>query len=315
VIIADNLSNSEPYILSQIRTISEKTPAFYKVDLVDPNDSEKPFRDHKISAVIHFAALKSVSGSRQQPIAYLRNNLVSLLNVLSLMEKYGIQNIVFSSSATVYGEPDILPVTETSPLKKAVTPYGATKQMGEEILENAAANDKIKAIALRYFNPAGAHASGLVGELPLGVPNNLVPFITQTAIGKMAALTVFGNDYNTPDGTCIRDYIHVVDLAKAHVESIKRLLLDKKEARYEVFNIGTGRGTSVMEMITAFQDVAGLELKYFIGGRRAGDVERVYANANLASEVLQWRPVLRIRDILTSAWNWEKQLDIRSKII
>ncbi len=308
VIIVDNLSNSEPFIPARINAITNKQVYFFKIDLCDLNRLGALFTKYKIHAVIHFAALKSVNESKQFPVKYFRNNLLSLLNILHLMEKHSVENIVFSSSATVYGQPDQLPVTEKDPFKKALSPYGATKQMGEEILEMTVATKNIKAISLRYFNPAGAHDSAMIGELPRGVPNNLVPFITQTGIGKRKTLTVFGNDYNTPDGTCIRDYIHVVDLAKAHVKSVQRLLQSKAVQGFEAFNIGTGIGVSVMEMITTFQEITGIDLRYTIGSRREGDVEKIYADVKLANEVLQWKSSLKLKHILQSAWDWESQL-------
>jgi UDP-glucose 4-epimerase len=308
VVILDNLSNSNKAILQRIEQITGKTAAFYEVDLCNKGDLARVFDTEKdITASIHFAALKAVGESVDNPLLYYKNNLISLINLLEIQQAAGIQNLVFSSSCTVYGEPDALPVTEQSPVKQAISPYGNTKQIGEEIIADACKSSALKAIALRYFNPVGAHDSALIGELPNGMPNNLVPFITQSAIGKRAELKVFGNDYSTPDGTCIRDYIHVEDVAAAHVAALKRLENeDSPQNRgFEVFNIGTGRGHSVLEMITSFEQATGCKLKYSITSRRAGDIEKVFADTQLSNEVLGWKAQKNISEMMASAWKWE----------
>ncbi len=308
VIIADNLSNSEPFILDRIEQVTGIRPLFYQHDLCDINAVRKIFAENKIDVVIHFAAYKSVSESVKEPLKYFHNNLQSLMNVLQAMQEHKVKQIVFSSSATVYGEPDQLPITENAPFKKALSAYGSTKQMGEEILEKICDTGAVKNISLRYFNPVGAHASALLGELPKGTPNNLFPFVTQTAIGKIKQLTVFGDDYNTPDGSCIRDYIHVVDLAKAHVQACKRLLEEKTAPNFEVFNIGTGKGTSVLEMIHAFENTTGAQLNYTIGPRREGDAPAVFAATDKANELLNWKAELELTSMITTAWKWQQQL-------
>jgi UDP-glucose 4-epimerase len=308
VIIADNLSNADIFILSRIQEITKREPVFLEIDLCDYEATQTIFQQYKIDAVIHFAALKSVSESVANPLLYYQNNLGSLMNVLLSMKKYRVRNIVFSSSATVYGEPDKLPVTENSPFKKALSAYGSTKQMGEEILESSAANGFADIIVLRYFNPVGAHESALIGELPRGMPNNLMPFITQTGVGKREKLTVFGDDYNTADGTCIRDFIHVTDLAKAHVLATERLLKRKNESAVEIFNLGTGNGFSVMQLINAFQRVTGTTLNYQVGGRRAGDIECIYADASKANRILKWKAELGLEEMIRSAWKWENSI-------
>ena len=262
-----------------------------------------------IKAVIHFAASKAVGESVQKPLLYYRNNLVSLINLLELMPKHGVQGIVFSSSCTVYGQPDELPVTEAAPIKKAESPYGNTKQINEEIIrDTVTSGSPIQAILLRYFNPIGAHPTALIGELPNGVPQNLIPYLTQTAIGIREKLSVFGDDYNTPDGSCIRDYINVVDLAKAHVVAIRRILEKKQAEQVEVFNIGTGRGLSVLELIHLFEESTGVKFNYQIVGRRAGDIEQVWANPERANKVLGWKAETSIEDTLRSAWKWQLKL-------
>lgn len=309
VVIADNLSNSNREVLDGIKAITGVLPVFYEADLCDSSALAKIKADHQdITCIIHFAAYKAVGESVQKPVLYYKNNLLSLLNIL---EAYTDQrmNLVFSSSCTVYGQPDQLPVAETAPIKKAESPYGNTKQIAEEILVEQAAVSQLQAISLRYFNPIGAHASALIGELPLGVPNNLVPYITQTAIGKRAQLTVYGDDYPTPDGSCIRDYIHVVDLAKAHVVACKRLIEQKNQSNAEVFNLGTGIGYSVLEAIAAFEEVSGQSLNYKIGPRRAGDIEKVYGDTKKANEVLGWKAELDLKEMMRSAWAWEKKLN------
>ncbi len=310
VVIIDNLSNSRIEVLDGIEKITGVRPAFEKIDLTEKEKLDDFFRKYnKVEAIIHFAASKAVGESVQKPTLYYRNNLVSLLNIIDAMITFGVPNIVFSSSCTVYGQPDELPVTEKAPIKKALSPYGNTKQISEEILQDTlVAHPQLKVISLRYFNPIGAHPSALIGELPLGVPANLVPFITQTAIGIRKELQVFGNDYNTPDGSCIRDYINVVDLARAHVVAIDRLLKNKNKDSFEVFNIGTGRGLSVFEIINTFEKVTGVKLNYRVVGRRAGDVEQVWADTSYANEELGWKAEKTIEETLLSAWNWEKYI-------
>jgi UDP-glucose 4-epimerase len=309
VVIADDLSNAQLFILDHIEKIAGTRPVFYQSDVSIKEEVERIFLGQEnIKVVIHFAAFKAVGESVQQPLKYFRNNLFSLINILEVMEKYSCLHMVFSSSATVYGEADQLPVKETAPFKKALSAYGSTKQMGEDILEKVCAASAINGIALRYFNPVGAHASALLGELPIGVPNNLMPFITQVAAGKRESLTVFGNDYDTPDGTCIRDYIHVVDLAKAHVKSCERLLQGRPEEKYEAYNIATGKGYSVLEIIEAFEKFNALKLNYTIGPKRTGDAPAMFADAGYAEKKLGWTAHLGLKDMVTSAWQWEQKL-------
>ncbi|MDR3094825.1 MAG: UDP-glucose 4-epimerase GalE [Bacteroidales bacterium] len=311
VVIADNLSNSKTGSLEGIEQITGVKAPFERVDLCDKVAFEALLKKHRsINAVIHFAAFKAVGESVEQPLKYYHNNLTSLINLLDLMPQYGIENIVFSSSCTVYGQPEQLPVTEQSPIQPATSPYGQTKQISETIIRDVvAASDRIKSIALRYFNPIGAHASALIGELPVGTPNNLMPFITQTAIGIREQLNVFGNDYNTPDGSCIRDYIHVVDLAKAHVTAVSRLMENRNKKPFEIFNLGTGTGVSVLELITTFEKVTGVKLNYRIVGRRAGDTEQVWADTSFANNELGWKTLSTLEETLLSAWNWEKRIN------
>lgn len=310
VIIVDDLSNSNIEVLENIAQITGKKPAFEQFDLADAAKTDDFFsRNKNIAAIIHFAASKAVGESVQIPLHYYRNNLVSLMNLLDCQLKYGVANIVFSSSCTVYGQPDKLPVTEKTPRKDAESPYGNTKRVNEDILSDTInANPQLKGIALRYFNPIGAHPTALIGELPLGVPANLVPFITQTAAGLRDELKVFGDDYDTSDGSAIRDYINVVDLAKAHVIAIERLLNGKNKTGYEVFNLGTGTGTSVLEIINAFEKVTGVKLNYKIVPRRAGDIEKIWAETTYANEELGWTAVEGLEETLLSAWNWEKRV-------
>jgi len=309
VIIVDNLSNSSIDVLDNITRITGIKPEFEEFDLSDRTKTSDFFsRNKDIDGIIHFAAFKAVGESMQKPIEYYQNNVVSLLNILENMKANGIRDIVFSSSCTVYGQPDELPVTEKAPIKQAWSPYGNTKQMCEEILRFTTSALPIRTIALRYFNPIGAHESALIGELPLGVPNNLVPFITQTAIGLRKVLSVFGNDYNTPDGTAIRDYIHVVDIAKAHVVAIQRMIGKKGKSNLEIFNLGTGNGTSVLEVIQSFERVSGEKLNYQIVPRRSGDVEKVWADTRFANEELGWKAELGLDEMMASAWKWEKVL-------
>jgi UDP-glucose 4-epimerase len=312
--IIDNLYNSEAEVADRIKSITGTKPRLEVFDLCDLERLNSYFTEHKdISAIIHFAAYKAVGESVNKPLQYYRNNLVSLMNLLECMKKFRIPGFVFSSSCTVYGQPEKLPVTEDTPLKPATSPYGNTKQIGESIIKDTAASDNnIKAISLRYFNPIGAHPSSLIGELPRGVPENLVPFITQTAIGLRDELKVFGNDYNTPDGSCIRDYLHVTDLAKAHVVAVKRLLEGKNKSNYEVFNLGTGKGVSVFEAIESFERVSGKKLNYKVVGRRAGDIEKIWADPSLANRELGWKTVSTLDEAMKTAWDWE--LKIRNKI-
>ncbi|MDR0659388.1 MAG: UDP-glucose 4-epimerase GalE [Prevotellaceae bacterium] len=310
VLIVDNLSNSSPDVINGIEKITGKKPELIVADCADITKMDEIFSTQPaIVAIIHFAASKAVGESVEKPLLYYRNNLLSLVNMLELSLKYGIHNFVFSSSCTVYGQPEILPVTESSPIQEATSPYGNTKQIAEEIIRDTVrANSSLKAICLRYFNPIGAHPSALIGELPNGVPNNLVPFITQTAIGLRECLSIFGNDYNTPDGSCIRDYINVVDLAKAHVVAVKRMLDNKNKQMLEFFNIGTGKGLSVLELVHVFEETTGVKPRYKIVGRRAGDIEQIWANASYANNELGWRAEEAITDTLLSAWKWEQAL-------
>jgi len=308
VVIVDNFANSNPKILDQIESIIGIKPEFVELDLCDEAKVTAFAAKHTdIAGVIHFAAYKAVGESVQQPLKYYRNNFYSLINVINAFNSN--LNLVFSSSCTVYGQPDVLPVTEAAPVKKAESPYGNTKQIAEEILqETCAVSPDLKVISLRYFNPVGAHETALIGELPIGVPQNLIPFITQSAIGKRGPITVYGNDYDTKDGSAVRDYIHVVDLAKAHVAAIQRLEQQKAESNYEVFNLGTGTGTTVLEVIGAFEQATGEQLNYTIGARREGDVEKVWGDVTKSATALGWTAALGINEMMSSAWNWEKYL-------
>lgn len=310
VIIVDDLSNSSIDVLDNIEKITGTKPEFEQFNLADVAKTDDFFsRNTDIDAIIHFAASKAVGESVEKPLMYYRNNLVSLMNILDGQLKYNIANIVFSSSCTVYGQPDVLPVTEKTPRKDAESPYGNTKRVNEDILHDAiAAFPQLTGIALRYFNPIGAHPSALIGELPLGVPQNLVPFITQTAAGLRDELKVFGDDYNTPDGSAVRDYINVVDLAKAHVVAIERLLEGKNKQNYEVFNLGTGNGASVLEIVKGFEKATGLKLNYKIVDRRTGDVEQIWADTTFANDELGWKAEKGLEETLLSAWNWEKRV-------
>lgn len=310
VIIVDNLSNSRAEVVDSIEQITGIRPAFEKVDCLDYEGMDAVFAKYPgIQGVIHFAASKAVGESVEKPLKYYRNNLVSLINLLELMPKHNVQGIIFSSSCTVYGQPDVLPVTEVAPIKKAESPYGNTKQVNEEIIRDTVASGApIRAILLRYFNPIGAHPSALIGELPNGVPQNLIPYLTQTAMGIREKLSVFGDDYDTPDGSCIRDYIYVVDLAKAHVIAMNRILENKQKENVEVFNVGTGRGLSVLELIHAFESATGVKLNYQIVGRRAGDIVKVWADPSYANNELGWKAEATIEDTLRSAWNWQVHL-------
>ncbi len=312
VTIVDNLSNSSIDVLEGIEKIVGERPDFANVDCGNFMDMDNVFKQYSdIVGVIHFAASKAVGESVEKPLLYYRNNLGSLVTLLEVMKLHQVQNLVFSSSCTVYGQPDAdhLPVDETAPIKKALSPYGNTKQINEEIIcDQAHADRNLHATILRYFNPIGAHPSALIGELPNGVPQNLLPFITQTAAGMRPELKVFGNDYNTPDGSCIRDYIYVVDLAKAHVKAIDRMLNAKDRDQVEVFNLGTGTGLSVLTLIKEFEAATGVKIPYTIVGRREGDIEQVWAAPKKANEVLGWKADTPIRDVLASAWKWEKHI-------
>jgi UDP-glucose 4-epimerase len=310
VFIIDNLSNSDAGVVKRIARITGIEPHFSLIEMCDLTALENYLSRHSnFKGIIHFAAFKAVGESTQNPIKYYRNNLGSMTNLLLCMNKFKINNLVFSSSCTVYGQPDILPVTEEAPVKPALSPYGNTKQISEEMISDVMTVSELKAISLRYFNPTGAHESSVIGELPLGTPNNLVPLITQTAIGKRDILNVFGNDYDTPDGTCIRDYIHVVDIAKAHAIALERLIAAKEKSVYEIFNLGTGKGHSVLEVIAAFEKVSGKKLSYRIIGRRPGDVAKVWADTKKANEVLGWKAEKGLEQMMTDAWNWELRLD------
>lgn len=310
VVIIDNLSNSDIKVLDGIEKISGVRPVFVQADCTDMAALKKLFDENPgINGIINFAASKAVGESMQKPLLYYRNNLNTLTNLLELMPEYGVKGIVFSSSCTVYGEPDENPVTESAPIKKATSPYGNTKQISEEIITDyIRSGAPIKSVILRYFNPVGAHPSAEIGELPNGVPQNLIPFLTQTAIGIRKELSVFGNDYNTPDGSCIRDFINVVDLAKAHVTAMERMLCDKGEDAVEIFNLGTGIGLSVLQLINAFEAATGVKVPHKIVGRRSGDIEKVWANPAKANNVLGWKAETPIEDTMRSAWEWQKKL-------
>ncbi|HQN86855.1 MAG TPA: UDP-glucose 4-epimerase GalE [Bacteroidales bacterium] len=310
VIIVDNLSNSNKSVLGGIAKITGIRPDFEQVDCTDFKAMDALFAKYgDIKAVIHFAASKAVGESVEKPLLYYRNNLTSLINLLELMSKYGTEALVFSSSCTVYGQPDVLPVNEDAPIKPALSPYGNTKQISEEIItDSIKAGARYKASILRYFNPIGAHPSAEIGELPLGVPQNLIPYVTQTAAGLREMLSVFGNDYNTPDGSCIRDYIHVVDLAKAHVVALDRMLDGKSADKLEIFNLGTGKGLSVLEIVETFQRVTGVKLNYRIVGRRPGDIEQVWADPEKANKVLGWTALETVEETLLSAWRWQQKI-------
>lgn len=311
VVIVDNLSNSKIEVLDGIEKITGVRPAFEQVDLREKDAVETVFAKYpEIEGVIHFAASKAVGESVEKPLLYYRNNIVSLINILELMPKYNVKGIIFSSSCTVYGQPseENLPVTEEAPIQKALSPYGNTKQINEEIINDYIhSGAPIKSIILRYFNPIGAHPSAYIGELPNGVPMNLIPFVTQTAIGIRKELKIFGNDYNTPDGTCIRDYIYVVDLAKAHVAAMARVL-DKETDPVEVFNIGTGKGVSTLEVVEGFEKATGVKLNWSFAPRREGDIEKVWGNVDKANKVLGWKAETPLEDVLASAWKWQKKL-------
>lgn len=309
VVIIDDLSNSSVKVLDGITAITGKTPVFEQMDLRDKKSVEDFFVKHNdITGVIHFAASKAVGESVENPLLYYENNISALVYLLQQLQKKEKAQFIFSSSCTVYGQAEKMPITEDAPIQQAMSPYGNTKQIGEEIIKDVAKVSGIGAILLRYFNPVGAHESVEIGELPLGVPQNLIPFITQTAIGLRDQLSVFGDDYPTPDGTAIRDYIHVVDLAKAHVTALKRLLENKNIDKVEVFNLGTGKGNSVLEVVKAFEKVSGKPLNYKIVGRREGDITEAYADTSKANNVLGWKAKLTLDDALASAWKWEQKI-------
>ena len=309
VIIVDDFSNSSADVLDNIALISGKKPLFEQFDLSDAVKTSAFFSNHcDIMGIIHFAAFKAVGESVEEPLKYYRNNLVSLINILQGMKDNGIINIVFSSSCTVYGQPEKLPVKEDAPIQKAWSPYGNTKQISEEIINDTSSVSNIKGILLRYFNPIGAHESAIIGELPLGVPNCLMPYITQTAIGKRPFLRVWGSDYSTPDGTAIRDYLHVTDLAKAHVVAIERMLNGKMKEKVEVFNLGTGNGCSVLQVIESFERTTGVKLNYQVMDRRTGDIEQVWADTEFANRELGWKAEKTLDEMTASAWKWEKAL-------
>ena len=311
VVIVDNLSNSNAEVVDGIEQITGIRPAFEKVDCCDKQALEAVFAKYKdIKGIIHFAASKAVGESVEKPLLYYRNNIVSLLNLLELMPVYGVKGFIFSSSCTVYGQPtkEHLPVTEDAPIQEACSPYGNTKQINEEIIrDDIHSGAPIKSVILRYFNPIGAHPSALIGELPNGVPNNLIPFVTQTAMGIRKELKIFGNDYDTPDGTCIRDYIYVVDLAKAHVKAMQRVL-DMDTEPIEYFNVGTGRGVSTYEVVDKFEKATGVKVNWSYAPRREGDIEKVWANPDKANTVLGWKAETSLEDTLRSAWNWQLKL-------
>lgn len=310
VVIIDNLSNSNVGVIDGIERITGIRPSFVEGDVTDMATLHNLFKEHPgIKGIINFAASKAVGESVKKPLLYYRNNLVSLLNLLELMPQYGVEGIVFSSSCTVYGEPDKNPIDETAPIKPATSPYGNTKQICEEIITDTIhAGAPIKSIILRYFNPVGAHPSAEIGELPLGVPQNLIPYLTQTAAGVREMLTIFGDDYNTPDGSCIRDFIDVVDLAKAHVIAMKRMLDMPGTDKLEIFNLGTGKGLSVLELLESFERATGVKVPHKIGQRREGDIEKIWAAPAKANEVLGWKAEVDIDDTMRNAWRWQQKI-------
>lgn len=312
VVIIDNLSNSNADVVDGIEEISGVRPAFEQMDCCDLEALEGVFQKYEgIQGIIHFAASKAVGESVEQPLKYYENNILSLVNLLKIMPKYNVKGIIFSSSCTVYGQPDaeFLPVTEQAPIKVAESPYGNTKQINEEIIQDyVKSGAPVSAIILRYFNPIGAHPTAIIGELPNGVPANLIPYLTQTAIGIRKELTVFGDDYDTTDGSCVRDFIYVVDLAKAHVAAMERIVNGKNADPVEVFNVGTGRGYTVLELINTFEQCTGVKLPYKIGPRRAGDIEKVWGNVDKANDVLGWKAVHTLEEALSSAWKWQQRL-------
>ncbi len=308
VVIIDDCSNAEENFLDRIASITSKKPEFYKIDLKDESATQQFFKDNKINGIIHFAAHKAVGESVQKPLMYYRNNLMGLINVLESMQEFDVDNFIFSSSCTVYGQADSMPINEETPLKRPESPYGKTKQMGEEILEDFSTVSQKNIICLRYFNPVGAHESSKIGELPKGIPNNLVPYVTQTAAGVRECLSVWGDDYPTRDGTAIRDYIDVNDLADAHVKAITRLIEKKNKTTLEFFNLGTGTGSTVLEVVNAFEKANNLKINYKIEGRREGDIIEAYANNTLAKTELNWQPKTSLETSLKNSWKWEQNL-------
>ena len=314
VTIVDNLSNSEIFILDRIEKITGTRPKFYEFDLTERKKTENCFNENNFDGVIHFAALKSVSESIKKPLEYYNNNIKSLENILESMKIHSVRNIVFSSSCTVYGQPEELPVDERAPFKKAESPYTETKQISEKIIEKLTnSNNNISAISLRYFNPVGAHSSALLGELPKGIPNNLVPFITQTAAGIRDRLVVFGDNYDTHDGTAVRDYIHIEDLSEAHIAALERILYFKNENPYEYYNVGTGKGYSVMDVIGSFEKVNNIKLNYVFSERREGDIEKIFSDNKLSKKTLNWSSKKSLDDMMRSAWNWETSINKKIK--
>lgn len=308
VVIIDDLSNSQESVLDGIEQLSGIRPTFFAADLKDEAAVRKVFENHTLAGVIHFAASKAVGESVQKPLLYYKNNFLGMVHVLQMMVEYQVPNLLFSSSCTVYGKPDSLPVTEQSPIKPALSPYGNTKQVGEEIIRDVQfVHPEVQAISLRYFNPIGAHESGLIGENPQGTPNNLLPYLLQVVTGEREQLSVYGDDYDTPDGTCIRDYIHVVDVAKAHVMAMTRLLNKAQAEAYEVFNLGTGTGYSVLDIIKTFEQETGQPVNYRIAPRRYGDIDEIYANTTRANEVLGWKAQYGLPEMLKSAWVYQQQ--------
>jgi len=306
-VLVDDLSKSDRTLLEGIEKITNRAPLFVKGNCLDRDFLRNVFREHDFSGVMHFAAYKSVGESVQQPLSYYHNNIESLISLLEVMKEFNVKNLIFSSSCTVYGQPDRIPVDENAPFKRAESPYGATKQMCERILEDSYVTG-LRVISLRYFNPIGAHPSALLGELPIGMPNNLVPYITQAAIGKREKLTVFGNDYDTADGSCVRDFIHVVDLAIAHMKAMEYLNKQSGDLFYDVFNVGTGVGVSVLELIDKFQKSTGVKLNYVVGQRRPGDVEKTYADSSKVTATLGWKARYTLEEALLHAWKWEEKL-------
>jgi UDP-glucose 4-epimerase len=307
VVIIDDLSNTRREVLDGVEAITGIVPEFVEMDLRDKKAVVDFFKDREIDGVIHFAASKAVGESVEKPLLYYENNIGSLVYLLQALLDNNVRSFIFSSSCTVYGQADELPITENAPVKKAESPYGNTKQIGEEILEDVSKSEELSVIALRYFNPIGAHESAMIGELPLGVPQNLIPFVTQTAAGIREELSVFGDDYPTLDGTAVRDYIHVVDLAKAHISALERLLKGRNKSNMEFFNVGTGKGSSVLEVIKAFERVSGKDLKYRIVGRREGDITAAFADTSIANKELGWKAELTLDDALRSAWKWQER--------
>ncbi len=305
MVIIDDLSNSRIEVLDGITAITGIPPEYVELDLKDKSGVMDFFQRNELQGVIHFAASKAVGESVEQPLKYYENNIATLVYLLQAMLANNVQHFIFSSSCTVYGQADTLPITENAPVKKAESPYGNTKQIGEEIIQDTCKVQALQAIALRYFNPIGAHETALIGELPIGVPQNLIPFVTQTAAGIREELSVFGDDYPTPDGTAIRDYIHVVDLARAHISALQRLLEGRNRSKMEYFNVGTGRGTSVLEVIQAFESVTGEKLRYKIVDRREGDITAAFADTSLANRELGWKAELTLEQALASAWKWQ----------